>query len=173
MPQKKNIPIPTSRKISIRECNKSDEKIILELLLDLDAFHENITAPKQRILRQNKDTELAYKKYLKKIFPQLSSKWQILLAEHEQAVIGLVIGKIKIEKDDLLPKTGCIEDLFVREKFRRQKIAHELVTRLEKWFKEKGCQKMHSDAYFSNQSSRTFHLDFGFSNWGISFMKKI
>lgn len=55
-----------------------------------------------------------------------------------------------------------IEGLYVREKFRRNGLAGNLISAAEKWAKEKGFSEITSDANIANLASEKFHKMNGF-----------
>lgn len=68
-----------------------------------------------------------------------------------------------------------LEGIFVKEKYRKQNIAQQLITKCEDWAKEKGCKEMASDCEFENEISYKFHLKTGFkeANRIICFTKQL
>ena len=70
---------------------------------------------------------------------------------------------------------GYLEGLFVKEHFRNQGIAKQLVTACEQWAKHKGCQEFASDCKMNNEGSLAMHLKLGFqeANRIICFTKSL
>ena len=70
---------------------------------------------------------------------------------------------------------GYLEGIFVREDFRRQGIAKQLLSACENWSKEQGCREFASDCELDNRESLRFHLGLGFkeANRIICFTKKL
>ncbi len=70
---------------------------------------------------------------------------------------------------------GYLEGIFIKEEFRRQGYAEELLLACEKWAKEKGCTEFASDCEINNHGSLAFHLKMGFTeaNRIICFRKDI
>lgn len=68
-----------------------------------------------------------------------------------------------------------LEGVFVKEEYRRQNIAQQLITKCEDWAKEKKCKEMASDCELENEISYKFHLKSGFKecNKIICFTKKL
>ena len=70
---------------------------------------------------------------------------------------------------------GYLEGIFVREEFRHQGIAKQLLFACENWAKEQGCREFASDCELGNTESLRFHLGLGFeeANRIICFVKKL
>lgn len=70
---------------------------------------------------------------------------------------------------------GYLEGIFVREEYRKQGYARELLAECEKWAKEKGCSEFASDCELTNDVSLDFHMNMGFTeaNRIICFTKRI
>ncbi len=57
---------------------------------------------------------------------------------------------------------GYIEGIYVKEEFRRQGTARNLIKRAELWCRERGCRELASDTETHNESSQSFHRKMGF-----------
>ena len=57
---------------------------------------------------------------------------------------------------------GYLEGIFVREAFRNQGIARQLLETCERWAKARGCREFASDCGLENDASLRFHLRMGF-----------
>jgi aminoglycoside 6'-N-acetyltransferase I len=70
---------------------------------------------------------------------------------------------------------GYLEGIYIKEEYRCNGFAKELLFECEKWAKEKGCQEFASDCELTNITSLKFHLAVGFeeANRVICFKKKI
>ena len=79
-----------------------------------------------------------------------------------------------VEGTDSSP-VGYLEGVFVEVPYRKQGCAKQLLSRCEKWAKEKGCSDFASDCELDNEVSRLFHLGSGFreANRIICFAKKL
>lgn len=66
-----------------------------------------------------------------------------------------------VEGCDTSP-VGYLEGVSVKEAYRKQGIAKELVEECEQWAREKGCSEFASDCELSNTTSLHFHLQVGF-----------
>ncbi len=70
---------------------------------------------------------------------------------------------------------GYLEGIFVKEEFRHQGYAEELLTECEKWAKMQGCEEFASDCELHNTISARFHqaMHFTEANRIICYTKKI
>lgn len=70
---------------------------------------------------------------------------------------------------------GYLEGIFVKEEYRKQGYAKELLKICEEWAKEQGCTEFASDCELSNKNSFNFHMSMGFeeTNRVICFKKKL
>ena len=70
---------------------------------------------------------------------------------------------------------GYLKWIFVEEEYRHNGYAKELLSKCEKWAKEKHCTEFASDCEINNEISLQFHLSMGFeeANRIICFRKDI
>lgn len=70
---------------------------------------------------------------------------------------------------------GYLEGIFIEKEFRHRGYAKELLSKCEKWAKEKHCTEFASDCEIDNNISLQFHLAMGFkeANRIICFRKDI
>ena len=70
---------------------------------------------------------------------------------------------------------GYLEGIFVKEEYRKNGYAKELLFACEKWAKEIGCSEFASDCEIDNMDSLKFHMAMGFdeANRIICFKKKL
>lgn len=70
---------------------------------------------------------------------------------------------------------GYLEGIFVKQEYRKQGYAKELLKMCEAWAKEKGCTEFASDCELDNDTSLRFHMSMGFTeaNRIICFTKQL
>lgn len=90
--------------------------------------------------------------------------------------MNLTYKKATTEDIDILTKTtpvGYLEGIFIKEEYRNQGYAKELLGECEVWAKENGCQEFSSDCEIDNVSSLQFHkaMNFTEANRIICFTK--
>lgn len=100
----------------------------------------------------------------------------ILLAYHNEKVVGCVIGMVEKQlKKDLLClvpiKMGRISDLFISEDYRRYGIGKKLMRKMEFYFKKIGCDAIKIDVFEPNKSAHRFYLKRKFVDRGPEMIK--
>jgi len=70
---------------------------------------------------------------------------------------------------------GYLEGIFVKEDFRKNGYAKEMLSACENWARDMGCTEFASDCELSNIGSFKFHMAMGFdeANRIICFVKKL
>jgi len=70
---------------------------------------------------------------------------------------------------------GYLEGIFVKEGYRKNGYAKELLSACQLWAKDKGCREFASDCELNNTESLLFHMAMGFkeANRIICFAKKL
>lgn len=68
-----------------------------------------------------------------------------------------------------------IEGIYVKEKYRNQGIARQLIENCEQWARKHDCHELASDCEINNNDSFNFHIKSGFKevNRVISFLKEL
>lgn len=111
------------------------------------------------------------KKEINKIIDEHHSrKSYILLAVLDDQVVGFLNSSIRSDyvegSDD--EKTGYIEGIFIKEKFRQNKIAVKLLNHLISYYRSINIFTIGSDAFVDNQLSDLFHKAVGFEEVSIN-----
>jgi aminoglycoside 6'-N-acetyltransferase I len=101
----------------------------------------------------------------------------IILAYNRDEAIGFAQCQLRfdyVEGTDSSP-VGYLEGLYVKDAYRNQGIARQLVEACEGWAKEKGCTEFASDCELTNLNSAAMHMKLGFeeANRIICFKKKL
>lgn len=101
----------------------------------------------------------------------------IFLAYHDNEAVGFAqcqLRKDYVEGTSTSP-VGYLEGLYVKEEFRKQGYAMNLVNACENWAKQQGCQEFASDCELDNDISLAVHLSLGFTeaNRIICFKKSL
>ena len=107
----------------------------------------------------------------------LDKKAIIFLAKEEDNEIGFAQCQLRmdyVEGTESSP-VGYLEGIFVKEEYRRNGVAKQLLLACEKWAKGKGCTEFASDIELENSVSLEFHLRNGFkeANRIICLTKKL
>lgn len=153
--------------MNIRKIKTDDIKQIQLLQKKLNNFRKNIFSKENKAFHKRKNPEdLLSEKELKKniIF---------VVTNDKNKIIGFVIGSLDERKNHKLNKLGYIEELFVKEEYRKQGLAQKLLEELEKEFKKKKCNHMttHTDA--ENNLSQSLYTKIGMNKTTVEFWKKI
>src|SRR5699024_516934 len=101
----------------------------------------------------------------------------IILSYHDHKAIGFAQCQLRydyVEGTSSSP-VGYLEGLYVKEAFRKQAVAKNLVRFCEDWAKQKGCSEFASDCEWGNEESLAMHLKLVFqeANRVICFTKKL
>ena len=99
------------------------------------------------------------------------------LLELEGQAVGFAQCQLRhdyVEGTDSSP-VGYLEGIYVKEPYRKQGYAKELLAECESWAKEMGCTEFASDCELENEVSLAFHMRMGFieANRVICFTKSI
>lgn len=100
------------------------------------------------------------------------------LAIDNNCVIGLIMGTIpSYNKYDYLdykcPKRGVITELIVSNKVRSKGIGKLLMQKMEKYFKDQGCEYILVDVFAYNGNAKAFYERCGYHSRMITNIKKI
>lgn len=106
-----------------------------------------------------------------------SNKSAIFLLSLENEIVGFAQCQLRhdyVEGTDSSP-VGYLEGIFVKEEYRKQGYAKELLKKCEEWVMEKGCTEFASDCELDNDISLKFHMSMGFieANRIICFTKQL
>ena len=79
-------------------------------------------------------------------------------------VVGFSEVTLRMDYVEGLDSGGCgyLEGVFVKEEYRGQGIARQLVMTCQQWSEEKGGKGFASDCELTNETSRLFHESIGF-----------
>ena len=101
----------------------------------------------------------------------------VFLDEEDGQSVGFAQCQLRrdyVEGTDSSP-VGYLEGIFVREEYRRQGRARNLLRACEEWSSSLGCTEFASDCELTNETSLMFHLKLGFieANRIICFTKSL
>ncbi|MDO4938196.1 MAG: GNAT family N-acetyltransferase [Sutterellaceae bacterium] len=101
----------------------------------------------------------------------------IFLAVHNDEPVGFAQCQLRydyVEGTQTSP-VGYLEGIFVKENWRLQGVAGELVAACQAWAKTKGCREFASDCELANTQSQALHRALGFveANRIVCFVKSI
>ena len=169
----------------IRKATKEDATCIAEMALMMwDSHSVEELAEEFETMLDNEECAV----YLYYISQQPHSKLRgikrdaqescgVLTQNHNNMPIGFAQCGLRhdyVEGTESSP-VGYLEGIFIREKYRKNGYAKDLLAECENWAKEKGCSEFASDCELDNDISLAFHMNMGFTeaNRIICFTKQI
>ncbi|OGM20442.1 hypothetical protein A2714_01275 [Candidatus Woesebacteria bacterium RIFCSPHIGHO2_01_FULL_38_9] len=160
--------------ITFREYRETDRQLLQSLIEKLMDYVVS-TDPIKRIRRLDGYGALTLKKLLKKIN---KNNGKIFFAEDDSKVIGFVSGFVGTQsKENLLErvptKVGYIEDLFVEKEYRGKHVGTNLLEKMEKYLKDKGCDSLWLEVFVPNTSAHEYYKKLGFMDREVGMLKKL
>ena len=130
--------------------------------------------------------ELACELWPENTAEEMAAEYRVLLADEEAAVFlfrteGQTAGFAQcqlrhdyVEGTDTSP-VGYLEGIYVREAYRRKRVACRLLAACQDWAKEHGCAEFASDCELTNTGSQSFHQAVGFTeaNRIVAYVRKL
>lgn len=132
--------------IKIRKATIKDADQIFNVFLDMvkseDTAMRNTNKYLMRLRRKRDDFETSSKRGIREEIKAKNSLF--LIAIDKDKVVGYARGEIKHSKNPFFKrvKTGHLHSLAVLKKYRGKKIASQLHTKIEQWFKKRKCIQM-------------------------------
>lgn len=155
--------------LEIRELGKKDIEIVLPIIqkmfLEHDLAEPNLFSP-------NSISTEKIRKYLEEAIDDKDCK--VFVALIDQEIVGTIRATIKdapsFYKDNRL---GYIDDLVVKEEYRRRGIGGELINKTLEYYKSKGISLIESKIYEFNKPSQALSEKNGFKKTFSYFYKRI
>ncbi|MDO5002765.1 MAG: GNAT family N-acetyltransferase [bacterium] len=143
----------------IRKAEQKDYVIVAKLAKELWNNHSLVDLEnefKEYLFSDNVCIYLDYENNVPVAFSQVSLRYEYVEGVNSSPV-------------------AYLEGIFVKEEYRNQNIAQQLIIQSENWAKEKGCKEIASDCELENEISYRFHLKNGFKevNKIICFTKQL
>ncbi len=166
--------------IEIRKLEEKDMARVAPMFEDFQDFLASIDTLK-RLKRKNIliDADYGYvylRDTLKKIVKQ---NGVFYVAEHKGKIVGFVVGLItelnKTEKIEVgNKKIGEVAELYIEKLYWGTGLAKKLMTRIEKYFRDKGCTDSILDVFEPNIRAREFYKrKVGYVDRRISMLKEL
>ena len=137
-----------------------------EYIVSLDPYHFNIM----------KD-DYKDKIYLKDMEEVNNNKGKIYLAQEDNKIIGLIMGVIRkpvIEFDyERLNKMGDVIELIVTKNIRSKGVGHQLLSKMEEYFKNEDCYTINIDVFGYNDIGKNFYMKNGYHTRMMTVSKRI
>jgi ribosomal protein S18 acetylase RimI-like enzyme len=158
--------------MNIRKIKQSDRGELFKLFLEFEDYYQKqkvfsgFTKKIEKYINKKKALMEFTNKYIQ------DKKIIAYVAEQNNKLIGFIGGEVKEYPTKILNKEGVIEELFVSNKFRNQKIGKKLFEKLVKEFKEKGCKYLGIEVFSKNKKTIDIYHNLGFQDYSIN-MKKL
>ena len=133
---------------SIEEAKICDD-LLTELIISERKYDNNV---KETYVVNNYYTEIFNKDYN-----------VIICAKYNNVIVGFIYGFIKYEKGDFVKENvGFIDAVYVKNEYRKQGIASQLVEEFYKWCKSKDVKYVEVSSYIKNDVACNLYKKFGF-----------
>lgn len=160
--------------MKIIEYNEIYLEDVKELLVELEEYI--ISIDKDSLDRLHKD----YRDKMAILDLEEVNKYngKCYLAIENDMVVGLIMGCIfPYDKYDYLdykcPKRGEITELIVSSKVRSKGIGKILINKIEKYFKDNGCEYIKAEVFAYNNNAINFYIKDGYHSRMYDMIKKI
>jgi len=154
-------------KIKIRKANIEDLDEIMILIECITDFHYKLDKYYKSFVEYQGLNE-----YIQQQLEDENTK--ILLAEVDEKIVGFIVGVILKAPGYIVPKKiGNIDNAFVKEDYRHQKIGENLIKELFKWFKEKKVKHIELSVDARNTIGINAWRKFGFFDFRIEMKKEL
>ena len=158
----------------IREYEERDEKVVKTFLVELQDYL--IEYDDQKLLKRFEEDGTQYLENLLSNIQKGNGK--ILIYEDEGTPIGFVAGYIEeVDKVDQLmsniQKPGYVAELFVQESSRGKGFGKALMSAMENYFRECGCDFVTVTVDRFNASAVNMYASNGFTERDILMLKKL
>ena len=160
--------------IAIKKVKKNDLQTILKLQQELSKHHEKMTPTKDFKLyeKKRKNTTRDLKKFILEHLNKKSSL--ILLAYYQEKSVGFSISFVK----ETIPifkirKYGYISDLYVKRKYRGQKIGKKLINLSINFFKKKKLKFVELAVRSYNQKAIKVYHKAGFKDYNQTMRQRL
>ncbi len=123
-----------------------------------------------KAFRHKKNYEEIYRRFLlKQVKGRVST---VFVAEKEGRIIGHIMLEIKLMPPVYeIDREGFVDELFVKEGFRRQGVGTRLLEEGEKWARKKGMRQFSLHANARNSTARKAYKSFGLEDLTIKMSK--
>ncbi len=149
----------------IREANKSDIDAIIDLWQELMDFH----IERSDLYQMKPDAREIYSEYLNDVLK--SPDYIPLVFENKNQILGYLIATESNDPPVYEGTAGLILELSITEKYRNKGIGEELVSGIEKYFQNKGINRIECMVSNFNEISKAFWSKNGYNTYNIMCVK--
>jgi len=152
----------------IREANIDDINAIVELWEEMMNFH----IQKSGLYEIKPDARQIYAYYLKEIIKSHESI--VLVYEIENKIIGYLMAEEALNPPVYKEtRIGTIVEICVTENYRNKGIGEELLTKIEKWFLDKGINRVECLVSDFNEISKGFWFKNDYKPYNLMCVKRL
>lgn len=129
-----------------------------------------------RIFKLDKDYGEKQLEALTKSVKENKGKGKFILVKSGQEIIGYVVGYVLQDKKSLETypwKRGYIDELYIKEKYRKMGIGKELLSTMINHFKSKNCDTIGFNAMIANKNAIAFYEKMGFERRSLFLAKAL
>lgn len=113
---------------------------------------------------RSKQIEESTKNYIKEQY--------CFVAVENEKIVGIITGKISLERSWIIEKTGILNNLYVEEKYRGKGIATKLYERFCVEIKKEGIAKIELHTMTNNKNAIKFYEKIGFEPYNLQMLNK-
>ena len=151
----------------IREANKKDMNAIVGLWQEMMDFH----IEKSDLYQMKRDAQEIYSNYIINVL--ISPEYVVLVYEIENKVLGYLIATESDEPLVYEGTVGLILEISVTEKHRNKGIGEKLLTEIEKYFLNKGINRIECMVSNFNDISKGFWFKHQYKPYNIMCVKRL
>ena len=160
--------------MDIREFQLTDLDGVLSLMSMFNQYIQSIDN------RHRTDYKLGSSEYFTHKMIDLNQKKQgaIYVAYDDNKLVGFISGHVdeqdEEERMETIPASpGMVDELFVRDDYRGQKIGKKLLEKMENYLRSKGCDIVRFAVFAPNTMARDFYKHQGYNERIIYMLKEL
>lgn len=160
-------------KVKIRKFRESDKRQILNLMDEFNKYYRPINP----YAREAPDLRSAAH-FTNKTLRLVKKNGVIFVVEVSGKIIAFLSVYLKVQSrddvfDDIPMRLGFINDLFVKEEYRGQRLGHKLMEIAEDFLREKNCTHSTLMVFGYNRPAYKFYKDLGYIEKEIEMIKTL
>jgi len=159
----------------IRKANKNDYVELAWLLKEymVDYHRKKILKGIQHKFMEYKNIDKAISDFSRQYCTARQRDKFTFVYEKDRKLIGFIFGEVQRDKEKSIPTVGFIEDWFVTEGFRNQKIGKQLWGKAMEFFELKKVEVVKLEAFSQNKQILKMYKKMGFEPLYTTLIKRI
>lgn len=158
--------MPGRSNIRVRDAQPRDLPSVVDLWGELAEMHERMSGG----FALARDWRRAYEEYIGQIYGRGDA--MICVAGNADRLVGMAVGRLIALPAFFRDRhRGYIQDVYVREPYRRRGLASQMVTRIESWLARQGLARIDLTVAAENGSAGTFWTNLGYVPY-LSYLSK-